>query len=69
MQDRHPVAYFSKKLGPKLMGASAYLRELRAVAEAITKWRQYLLGRHFVIRTDHKSLRELLTQVVQTPDQ
>lgn len=61
MQDGHPVAYFSKKLGPGMMGASAYLQELRAVVEAVTKWRQYLLGRHFIVRTDHKSLRDLLS--------
>ena len=33
--------------------------------EAVAKWRQYLLGRQFIIRTDHKSLKELLTQVIQ----
>ena len=48
---------------------SAYLRELRVVVEAVTKWRQYLLGQQFLIRTDHKSLKELLTQVIQTPEQ
>lgn len=69
MQDGHPIAFFSRKLGPRLMGASAYMRELHAVAEAIAKWHQYLLGRHFVVRTDHKSLKELLTQVIQTPVQ
>ena len=69
MQDKHPISFFSKNLGPKMRGASAYYRELRAIVEAITKWRQYLLGRHFIVRTDHKSLCELLTQVVQTPDQ
>ncbi|KAH7518598.1 hypothetical protein FEM48_Zijuj09G0188300 [Ziziphus jujuba var. spinosa] len=58
-----------KKLGMRLMGASTYLKELRAVVEAVAKWRQYLLVRHFIIRTDHKSLRELLTQVIQTPEQ
>ncbi|XP_060962287.1 uncharacterized protein LOC133032379 [Cannabis sativa] len=69
MQDGHPLAYFSKKLGPRFMGSSAYLREMRAIVEAVNKWRQYLLGRHFIIRTDHRSLRELLTQVIQTPEQ
>lgn len=69
MQENHPIAFFSKKLGPRMQGAYAYLRELRAIVEVVTKWRQYLLGRHFLVRTDHKSLRELLTQVVQTPDQ
>ena len=64
MQDGHPLSYFSKKLGLRFAGASAYIREMRAIVEAVLKWRQYLLGRHFTIRTDHKSLRELLTQVV-----
>ncbi|XP_062093441.1 uncharacterized protein LOC133799440 [Humulus lupulus] len=69
MQDGYPLAYFSKKLGPRFAGASAYIREMRAIVEAVSKWRQYLLGLHFIIRTDHKSLRELLTQVIQTPEQ
>lgn len=69
MQEGHLIAFFSKKLGPRSMAASTYHRELRAVVEAVTKWRQYLLGRPFIIRTDHKSLRELLTQVIQTPEQ
>ena len=33
------------------------------------KWRQYLLGRCFIIRTDQKSLCALLDQVIQTPEQ
>ena len=33
------------------------------------KWGQYLLGREFVIRSDQKSLKELLQQIIQTPDQ
>ena len=37
--------------------------------EAVAKWRKYLLGKHFIICTDQKSLKELLTQVIQTPNQ
>ncbi|RVW71121.1 Transposon Tf2-12 polyprotein [Vitis vinifera] len=69
MQAGHPISYFSKKLGPRLQASSTYLKELHAIAEAVHKWRQYLLGRFFIIRTDHKSIKELLQQVVQTPDQ
>ena len=69
MQQGHPIAFFSKKLGPRRKLASAYHRELYAIVEAVHKWRQYLLGREFIIRTDQKSLKELLFQVVQTPDQ
>ncbi|GJZ85087.1 retrotransposon-related protein [Tanacetum coccineum] len=35
--------------------------------EAVYKWRQYLLRRRFVIRTDHKSIKELMQQVIHTP--
>lgn len=58
-----------KKLGPRRRVTSTYHKELYAIVEAVQKWRQYLLGREFVIRTDQKSLRELLQQVIQTPDQ
>ncbi|XP_042045728.1 uncharacterized protein LOC121792000 [Salvia splendens] len=69
LQDNHPLAFFSKKLGPRRRVASTYHKELYAIVEAVQKWRQYLLGREFIIRTDQKSLKELLQQVVQTPDQ
>lgn len=58
-----------KKLKQKMTVASAYVRELYAVTQAVHKWRHYLLGRHFIIKTDHRSLRELMLQVVQTQEQ
>ena len=68
-QRGHPLAYFSKLFGPRMIHASTYIRELHAIVAAVRKWRQYLLGRSFTILTDHKSLRELMTQVIQTPEQ
>ncbi|MCH97367.1 retrotransposon protein, partial [Trifolium medium] len=49
--------------------SSTYIRELHAITSAMKRWRQYLLGHFFIIQTDHKSLKELLTQVIQTPEQ
>ena len=69
MQDNHPISYFSKKLRPKLQVASTYIKKLHAIAEAVHNWRQYLLSRFFIIRTDHKSIKELLQQVIETPGQ
>lgn len=69
MQSNHPISYFSKKLGHRLRAASTYLKELHAIVAAVQKWRQYLLNRFFVIRTDHKSIKELFQQVINTPDQ
>ena len=69
MQHGHPIAYFNRKMGPQLWNSSAYFIELRALTEAVLKWRPYLLGQSFVIRTDHRSIKELLQKVFQTLDQ
>lgn len=69
MQEEKPVAYFSKKIGPKMLHSSTYNKELYAITEAVQKWRQYLLGRSFIIRTDQKSIKELLQQTILTTEQ
>ncbi|PNY17781.1 Ty3/gypsy retrotransposon protein [Trifolium pratense] len=69
LQQGHPLAYFSKMFCPRLAKASTYIRELHAITAAVKRWRQYLLGNFFIIQTDHRSLKELLTQVIQTPEQ
>lgn len=68
-QKRHLIAYFSKKLAPRVQKKSAYFLEMLAVTEAIGKFWYYLLGPKFIIRTDQKSLRSLLDQSLQTPYQ
>ncbi|CAM9001015.1 unnamed protein product [Rhodiola kirilowii] len=68
-QEGHPIAFFSKQLPARVQATSTYNRELCALVLAVQKWRQYLLGSHFVIITDHQPLRTLLTQSVHTPDQ
>ncbi|VFQ77888.1 unnamed protein product [Cuscuta campestris] len=69
LQRGHPLAFFSKKLGPRRRAASTYHKELYAIVESVQKWRQYLLGREFVIRSDQRSLKDLHGQVIQTPEQ
>ncbi|GKD71557.1 ty3-gypsy retrotransposon protein [Tanacetum coccineum] len=49
--------------------AATYQKELFAIVEAVYKWHQYLIRRQFKIQTDHKSIKELMQQVVQTPIQ
>lgn len=68
-QRGHPIAYFSKKLSPRMQGKSTYVREMYGITEAIAKFRHYLIGHKFVIRTDHQSIRHMSTQIIQTPEQ
>jgi len=49
--------------------ASAYVREMYVVTEAVKKWRQYLIGQQFHIFTDQRSLKDLLLQKIQTLEQ
>ncbi|MCI28419.1 enzymatic polyprotein, partial [Trifolium medium] len=68
-QDGHPIAFFSKKMCNRMQNSSVYVREMFAITEAVKKWRQYLIGRHFHIFTDQKSLKSLLVQTIQTTEQ
>lgn len=62
LQQGHPIAYFSKVLGPRGRMKSIYEKELIAIVFAVLKWKHYLLGRKFVIRTDQQSLKFLMEQ-------
>ena len=68
-QNGHPIAYLSKALAPKHQTLSTYEKEFLAVMLALEKWRGYLLDRHFIIKTDHYSLKYLLDQRITTPAQ
>ncbi|XP_021717906.1 uncharacterized protein LOC110685687 [Chenopodium quinoa] len=69
MQEGNPLAYINRSLGPKWQKLSVYDKELLAIVFAIQKWEQYLVGAHFIIKTDQKSLKWLLQQKISTPFQ
>lgn len=60
MQEGHPIAYISKALSDRFQTLSTYEKEMLAILMAIKKWESYLVDRHFVIKTDHQSLKYLL---------
>ena len=62
MQDKHPIAYESRKLRGPERSFSIYDKEMLAIMHALAKFRQYLVGSKFCIKTDHNSLRHFLGQ-------
>jgi hypothetical protein len=66
MQEGHPLAFFSKALGPKSRGLSTYEKEFMAILLVVQHWRPYLQFQEFVILTDQKSLTQLADQRLHT---
>ncbi|KAL0327771.1 UNVERIFIED_CONTAM: hypothetical protein Sangu_1855100 [Sesamum angustifolium] len=66
MQRGKPIAYLSKALAAKNLGLSTYEKKFPVLLLAVTKWRHYLQGNHFMIRTDQKSLKHILNQMVDS---
>ena len=64
MQGGRPIAFMSQALLEPTRAKLVYERELMAIVLALQKWRHYLLGRHFKVRTDKKSFCHLLDQRV-----
>lgn len=69
MQNSQPIAYFSKALKGKALLLSTYEKEFLALVSAVGKWRPYLLGQPFKIRTDQQALKHLLEQKIATEAQ
>lgn len=63
------VVFFSEALKGSSLALSAYEKEMLAIIKAIRKWRPYLLGKPFMVRTDQKSLKFLMERRITTPAQ
>ncbi|XP_058761532.1 uncharacterized protein LOC131634920 [Vicia villosa] len=69
MQEGRPISYMSQTLSARAQQKSVYERELMAMVIAIQKWRPYLLGRHFKVHTDQKSLKFITEQRIMGEEQ
>ncbi|KAF7802184.1 Transposon Tf2-12 polyprotein [Senna tora] len=69
MQGKRPIAYFSQLLSNQPRKCSVYEREVIAIMLAVKKWRHYLIGQKFMIRTYQKAIKYLLEQRIIDPGQ
>ena len=57
-----PVAFTSRKMNDHERNYATHEKETLAVMHALKKWRVYLEGRHFIVYTDHATLRHFPDQ-------
>lgn len=69
MHGGHPIAFISKVLANRHLSLSVYEKKLMSIVHAVEKWRHYLTCRHFIIKTDHQSLKYLLEQRLHNESQ
>ena len=55
-QNGKPVAFFSRTLQGSELKHASIEKEAQAIIEAVRHWRHFLTGRHFILKTDQKSV-------------
>ena len=62
MQDERPIAFESRPIKGMFLSKANYEKEMLAILHALKKWQSYLIGRHFIVKKDHDSLKYFLEQ-------
>jgi len=61
-QDEQPIAFASRSLAPTEKNYSQIDKETLAIVFGVKHFHQYLFGRKFVIKSDHKPLQHLFSE-------
>ncbi|KAL0373601.1 UNVERIFIED_CONTAM: hypothetical protein Sradi_3275800 [Sesamum radiatum] len=69
VQDKHPVAFESRKLKDAEMRYSTHEKEMTVVIHCLEAWRHYLLGTKFTVVTDNVANTYFKTQRKLSPKQ
>jgi len=67
MQNKRPIAYFSEKLGGARLNYCTYDKEFYAIVRALDHWSHYLRSNHFILHSDHESLKYIHGQQKLSP--
>ena len=62
MQDRHLFAFESRKLNDTERRYTVQENEMTAIVHCLRTWRHYLLGSHFIVKTDNVATSYFQTQ-------
>lgn len=62
MQNKHPIAFESRKLRGGEKSYSIYDKEMLAIMHALAKVKKYLVGGRFIVKTNHNSIKYFINQ-------
>jgi hypothetical protein len=62
MQNRHPLSFESRKLRGLEFLYTIYDKEMLAIMHSLAKFRKYLVGARFVVKSNHNILKYFLEQ-------
>ena len=69
MQVGRPITFESCTIKGKYLQKAIYEKKMLTILHALKKWRPYLMGRHFKVKTDHDSLKYFLEQRISSEEQ
>ena len=69
MQEGIPIDFESRPIKGKYLHKAIYEKEMLEILHALKKWRPYLMGRHFNVKTDHDNLKHFLEQRLSLEEQ
>ena len=62
MQDRHLITFKNRKLNDTERRYTVQKKEMTAIIHCLHTWRHYLLGSHFIVKTDNVATSYFQTQ-------
>lgn len=57
IQAKCPISYFSKKLVGACLNYCTYEKDFYVIVRALDHWSHYLRANHFILHSDHESLK------------
>ena len=69
MQEGRPIAFEIHPVKGNNLHKPIYEKEMLAILHALKKWRPYLMGRHFKVKTSHDSLKYFFEQRLSSEEQ
>eukprot|EP00253_Pinus_taeda_P008048 PITA_08048 len=69
MQDERPIPFESCPIKGKFLHKAVYEKEMLAILHVLKKWKPYLMGRHFKVKTNHASLKYFLEKILSSEEQ